>query len=68
MTARQILDDAMRELDEGQIEKLAEYASFLRWRREAADWRRFGREQLSRAYGDDEPLYTTADIKDGARA
>lgn len=67
MSARQILDDAVRDLDEGQLEQLAEFASFLRWRREAADWHQFGREQFSRAYSDDEPQYTAADIKDRPR-
>lgn len=30
---------------------------------EREDWARFGRQNLARAYGDDEPEYTMADIK-----
>ena len=64
MTSRELLDDILNNLPDDQIRKVLEYAEFLGWQDENEAWRRFGLQQLARAYGDDEPEYTLDDIID----
>ena len=63
MTVKQQLEEALSGLNEEQQRLLLALARALDSRQEAADWTRFGADQFARAYGDDEPEYTEADIK-----
>jgi len=40
-----------------------EFARFLSLREDREAWQEFGRRQLARAYGNEEPEYTLDDIK-----
>ena len=63
MTTRERLDGVLETLSEDQLRQVFDFARFVAWSEERADWQRFGRDQLARAYGPDEPEYTEADLK-----
>ena len=68
MTTTQALDQVVQDLPEPRLSELLDFARFLRWRADRVSWQEMGRANLSRAYGDDEPEYTDADLKpDNAR-
>jgi hypothetical protein len=50
-------------LSEDRIRQLIDFARFLSMEQDRQEWLSFGREQLARAYGPDEPEYTEADIR-----
>ena len=56
---RQVLD----ELPDDRVREVLDFARFLAQSSEADGWREFGPRQLARAYGDDEPEYSEADLK-----
>ena len=68
MTTRAAPDQLPDTLPEERLRQLADFARSLACDEEARDWRRFGRAQLARACGDDEPDYTEADPKREPRA
>ncbi len=63
--------DALTPLVEGLSEEkpllLVDFARFLAADDERRDWQRFGAAHLAQAYGPDEPEYSEADIKPGAK-
>jgi hypothetical protein len=63
MTNRDLLAVILQDLPENRVQEVLDFARFLRLREDRAAWQEFGRQQLARAYGDDEPEYTTEDIK-----
>ena len=65
MTPRQTLDKLLESLTEDRVREVLDFAQFLSWRSQRERWQRFGRAQLARAYGPDEPEYTAADLKPG---
>jgi hypothetical protein len=62
MTAKQALIDLVIKLPEERAAELLDLAREVLDRKEQDDWREMGLRQLSRAYGDDEPDYSEADI------
>ena len=63
MSARRALDEVLEQLPEDRVAELLDYARFLAIRTEAQEWQRLGRQQFARAYGENEPDYTLADIR-----
>ncbi|MBU4271379.1 MAG: DUF2281 domain-containing protein [Planctomycetes bacterium] len=63
MTAREMLEQVLEDLPEDRLSEVLDFAKFVSAREEREAWRDFGRAQLARAYGNDEPDYTEADIK-----
>ena len=50
-------------LPDHRVQEVLDFATFLRSQEDREAWQEFGRQQLSRAYGDDEPEYGPQDIK-----
>ncbi len=65
MTAREMLEQVLVELPDDRVGEVLDFARFLSARAEREPWAKSGWGQLARAYGDDEPDYTEADIKPG---
>ena len=65
MSTRETLEEVLGRLPQPRLEQILEFAQFLAWQEERADWQGFGQTQLARAYGNDEPEYTEADLKPG---
>ncbi len=63
MTAREMLEQVLTELPEDRVGEVLDFARFVSSQEEREAWRQSGRAQLARAYGDDEPDYTEADLK-----
>jgi hypothetical protein len=63
MSTLEQLKEILARLSAERQGQVLDYAHYLAWQEERADWHRFGQEQLARAYGDDEPQYTTTDLK-----
>jgi hypothetical protein len=62
-TTLQSIQGVLQKLDEDQLRRVLEYAQALGSQDEHDLWRRFGRNQFARAYGDNEPEYSEADVK-----
>lgn len=62
MTTREAIEQLLRDLPEDRLGEVLDFAQFLRSRDEQQAWREFGRTQLARTYGPDEPEYTEADL------
>lgn len=62
MAVKEMIDEVLQTLPEERLLELLDFARFLSCAEEQADWRRFGRAQLARAYGPNEPEYTEADL------
>ncbi len=63
MSARETLEKLLENMPEERVREIADFAAFLRWQEDRDGWRHFGQAQLARAYGDNEPEYTLADLK-----
>jgi hypothetical protein len=63
MTTRQALEEALQGFPENRLREVLDFARFLSWQEDHEAWRQFGRAQLARAYGSDEPDYTLEDLK-----
>jgi hypothetical protein len=63
MTARQMLEEILLELPEDRVGEVLDFARLLNAQEERQAWAACGRGQLAKAYGDDEPDYTEADLK-----
>ena len=63
MSVKETLERILDNLPEGRQREVLDFAEFLSWQEERKEWREFGKAQFARAYGPDEPEYTTADLK-----
>lgn len=63
MNARETIAEIARALPDDRVGQLLDYARYLSWRDEYTAWQEFGKLQLAKAYGDDEPEYTSADLQ-----
>ena len=63
MSVRESLEKVLDALPEDRQREVLYFAEFLSWRAERESWQPFGKAQLARAYGPDEPEYTPADLK-----
>jgi hypothetical protein len=63
MTSRDHLDSVLQTLPESRIQEVLDFAQFLSSQEDRQEWQEFGRRQLARAYGSDEPEYGPDDIK-----
>jgi hypothetical protein len=63
MTAQEQITQVAASLSEPQLGQLLNFALYLRLQEETNEWRLAGRHHFAKAYGDDEPAYTEADIK-----
>ena len=63
MTSRDHLDGLLQALPEHRVQEVLDFARFLSLQEDRVAWQEFGRQQLARAYGDDEPEYGPDDIK-----
>ena len=68
MTTKERLDGVLRDLPEHRVQEVLDFASFLRNREDRHVWQEFGRRQLARAYGEDEPEYGPQRRQAGNRA
>jgi hypothetical protein len=60
---KQAIQRVLDELPEDRVREVLDFARFLAEAREGDGWREFGQRQLAKAYGDDEPEYSEADLK-----
>jgi len=65
-TTKEAILEVLDQLREDQLKMVMDYAMSLASGDERDLWRRFGQFQLARAYGDDDPNYTEADLKSGS--
>jgi hypothetical protein len=63
VTTKEALEQILIELPENCLGEVVDFAKLLSAQGESEAWRQFGRSQLAKAYGTDEPEYTEADIK-----
>ncbi|NUQ61795.1 MAG: hypothetical protein HUU20_04860 [Pirellulales bacterium] len=63
MTTRDALMHIVDELSDDRIVQLLDYARYLTWQEERRAWLDFGRSQLAKAYGDEEPDYSESDLQ-----
>jgi hypothetical protein len=63
MTTKEALEQILVELPENRLGEVVDFARFLSTQGEGGAWRQFGRTQLAKAYGSDEPEYNEVDIK-----
>jgi hypothetical protein len=60
---KQAIGQVLDELPDDRVREVLDFARFLAEAGEGDRWREFGRGQLARAYGDNEPEYSEADVK-----
>jgi hypothetical protein len=65
MDALASLETLLQGLSDDRRRQLIDFARFLAVEDERRSWEEFGRIQLARGYGPDEPEYSAADIKPG---
>ena len=63
MDTRKMIQELLERLPDDRVRQVLDFTRFIALANEADEWSAFGRSQFSRAYGDDEPEYTEADIK-----
>ena len=63
MTTKEALEEILLVLPEHRLNELVDFARFLSWQDERSAWQHFGRTQLAKAYGPDEPDYSLDDIQ-----
>ena len=63
MTVKETLEKVLEALPEERLREVLDFAVFLSWHEERGGWRQFGQAQFTRAYGPNEPEYTSADLK-----
>jgi hypothetical protein len=61
MSVKETLEKVLQVLPEERLREVLDFAEFLGWQAERTEWRQFGQAQLARAYGPDEPDYTSAE-------
>ena len=57
MTSRDLLEGILQSPPENRLEEVLDFARFLSLQEDREAWRAFGRGQLARAFGEDEPEY-----------
>jgi hypothetical protein len=62
MSVKKALEKVLEALPEEKLREVLDFAEFLSGRAERAAWQQFGQAKIARAYGQDEPDYTTADL------
>lgn len=68
MNARDAISEITRTLPDARVKQLLDYARYLCLEVERADWKEFGKVHLAKAYGDDEPEYSEADLRRDSRS
>jgi len=63
MTSREHLQGVLHGLPDYRVQEVLDFARFLSSQEDREAWQEFGRRQLARAYGKDEPDYGPQDIK-----
>lgn len=63
MTTQEALREIIQVLPEDRLQEVLDFAKFLSEHDEREAWQKFGRNQLARAYGPDEPEYNLDDLK-----
>jgi hypothetical protein len=63
VTTKEALEQILVELPENRLSEVVDFARFLSMQGESEAWRQFGRSQLAKAYGSDEPEYNEADVR-----
>ena len=63
MSVKESLEKVLDVLPEERLREILDFAEFLSWREERAGWQQFGKTQFARAYGTNEPEYTSANLK-----
>jgi hypothetical protein len=63
MTSKDLLDGILQTLPENRLQEVLDFARFLSVQEDRDGWQEFGRRQLARAYGEDEPDYGPDDIR-----
>jgi len=63
MTVKEKLEELLSTMPEERQQFLLEFARFLSTRNDDENWRPYARRQFARAYSDDEPAYSEADLK-----
>jgi hypothetical protein len=63
MTNRELLEGVLQNLPEDRLQEVLDFARFLSLQEDREAWQEFGRRQLARAFGEDEPEYSLDDIK-----
>jgi hypothetical protein len=63
MSVKDALEKILDGLPEMRQREVLDFAEFLSWQQEREEWRHLGKAQFARAYGPNEPEYTTADLK-----
>lgn len=63
MSVKESLEKVLEALPEERLREVLDFAEFLCWQDERAAGRQFGQAQFARAYGPNEPEYTSADVK-----
>jgi hypothetical protein len=63
VTTREAIVQVLQELPDNRLGEVLDFARFLTVQEEHEAWSRFGQLSLARAYGNDEPEYTEADLK-----
>lgn len=67
MSARRALEQLLDSMPEERLSEVLDFARYVAGQEERAEWRAFGQLQLARAYGENEPEYSEADIKQERR-
>jgi hypothetical protein len=62
MCTREQLNEVLARLPDDRLGPVYDFARFLAWEAERDEWQSFGLAQLARAYGDDEPDYSNAEV------
>ncbi len=63
MTSKDLLEGILQSLPENRLEEVLDFARFLSLQEERDTWQEYGRRQLARAFGEDEPEYGLDDIR-----
>jgi len=63
MSAKQAIVELLERLPEERVREILDFARFVSADEERGELAQFGREQLARAYGPNEPEYTPDDLK-----
>ena len=63
MSVKETLAKILEGLPEERLREVLDFVEFLNAREEREAWRQFGQTQFARAYGPNEPEYTSADLK-----